>query len=75
MADAAEVWGSADLLLKVKEPVAAEYDYFRDDLVLFTYLHLAAERELTDRLVASGITAIAYETVQLPRAPFRCSRR
>ena len=64
MADADEVWGSADLLLKVKEPVAAEYDYFRDDLVLFTYLHLAAERELTDRLVASGITAIAYETVQ-----------
>jgi len=63
--EAAEVWGSADLLLKVKEPVAAEYDYFRDDLVLFTYLHLAAERELTERLVASGITAIAYETVQL----------
>ena len=62
--DAAEVWASVDLLLKVKEPVAAEYDYFRDDLVLFTYLHLAAERELTDRLVASGITAIAYETVQ-----------
>jgi alanine dehydrogenase len=64
--DAAEVWGSAELLLKVKEPVAAEYDYFRSDLVLFTYLHLAAERELTDQLVASGITAIAYETVQLP---------
>ena len=64
--DAAEVWTRAELLLKVKEPVATEYGYFRDDLVLFTYLHLAADRTLTDALAASGITAIAYETVQLP---------
>ncbi|AZC13592.1 alanine dehydrogenase [Microbacterium sp. ABRD28] len=64
--DAAEVWGRAELLLKVKEPIAEEYRYFRDDLVLFTYLHLAADRTLTERLIAEGVTAIAYETVQLP---------
>ncbi|MCT9002024.1 alanine dehydrogenase [Microbacterium memoriense] len=64
--DAAEVWARAELLLKVKEPIESEYGYFRDDLVLFTYLHLAADRPLTERLVASGITAIAYETVELP---------
>ncbi|GAA5039577.1 alanine dehydrogenase [Microbacterium fluvii] len=64
--DAADVWAQADLLLKVKEPIEAEYGFFRDDLVLFTYLHLAADRPLTDRLAASGVTAIAYETVQLP---------
>ncbi len=63
--DAAEVWARAELLLKVKEPIASEYGYFRDDLVLFTYLHLAADRPLTDRLVADDVTAIAYETVQL----------
>ncbi|HKT57798.1 MAG TPA: alanine dehydrogenase [Microbacterium sp.] len=63
--DAADVWGRAELLLKVKEPIAAEYGYFRDDLVLFTYLHLAADRPLTERLVADKVTAIAYETVQL----------
>ncbi|WP_175986027.1 alanine dehydrogenase [Microbacterium tenebrionis] len=64
--DAAEVWDRAELLLKVKEPIESEYAYFRDGLTLFTYLHLAADRPLTDRLIASGITAIAYETVQLP---------
>lgn len=64
--DAAEVWDRAELLLKVKEPIESEYAYFRDDLTLFTYLHLAADRPLTDRLIDSGITAIAYETVQLP---------
>ena len=64
--DAATTWGGAELLLKVKEPIAAEYGYLRDDLVLFTYLHLAADRPLTDALLASGTTAIAYETVQLP---------
>ncbi len=64
--DAADEWGRAELLLKVKEPIAAEYGFFRDDLVLFTYLHLAADRPLTERLVADGVTAIAYETVQAP---------
>lgn len=63
-----EVWGAADLILKVKEPVPEEYDRLklRTDQVLFTYLHLAASRGCTDALVAAGNTAIAYETVQLP---------
>ncbi|CAN5564019.1 alanine dehydrogenase [soil metagenome] len=64
-ATAGEVWASADLLLKVKEPVAAEYPLMREDQVLFTYLHLAASRECTDAVLASRTTAIAYETVQL----------
>jgi alanine dehydrogenase len=61
-----EVWQTADLILKVKEPVAEEYHRMRKDQVLFTYLHLAASRPCTDALLESGITAIAYETVQLP---------
>ena len=63
---AEEAWGAGELVLKVKEPVASEYGFLRDDLVLFTYLHLAADRPQTDALMASGTTAIAYETVQLP---------
>jgi alanine dehydrogenase len=61
-----EVWGNAEAVLKVKEPVAEEYHRMREGLVLFTYLHLAADRPLTDELVDRKITAIAYETVQLP---------
>ncbi|MCZ4497720.1 MAG: ald [Marmoricola sp.] len=61
-----DVWGSAEMVLKVKEPVAEEYHRLRPGLVLFTYLHLAAGRTLTDELVARQVTAIAYETVQLP---------
>jgi alanine dehydrogenase len=64
--EAAEVWRAAELLLKVKEPIPDEYGHFRPDLVLFTYLHLAAERSLTTALLDSGVTGIAYETVQLP---------
>jgi alanine dehydrogenase len=64
-ADADEVWSSADLLLKVKEPIEAEYARMRADQVLFTYLHLAASRPCTDAIIASKTTAIAYETVQL----------
>ncbi|HMM82556.1 MAG TPA: alanine dehydrogenase [Terrimesophilobacter sp.] len=63
---AAETWAAADMLLKVKEPIAQEYGYFRDDLLIFAYLHLAAEPELTTALVSAGVTAVAYETVQLP---------
>ena len=63
---AADAW-SADLVIKVKEPVAAEYGFLRPDLLLFTYLHLAANRPLTERLLASRTTAIAYETVQVGR--------
>jgi alanine dehydrogenase len=66
VADAAEVWAAADLVLKVKEPIASEYGHFREGLVLFTYLHLAAEEALTRALLAAKVTAIAYETVQLP---------
>jgi alanine dehydrogenase len=62
---AAEVWANAELLLKVKEPTASEYGYLRADQTVFTYLHLAADRPLTEALIASGTTAIAYETVQL----------
>ncbi len=60
-----EVWAQAELLLKVKEPVAEEYHRLRDDLTLFTYLHLAASQPCTDALIQAGTTAIAYETVQL----------
>jgi len=59
-----EVWAQAELLLKVKEPVASEYARLRHDLVLFTYLHIAADEPLTRALADSGVTAIAYETVE-----------
>jgi alanine dehydrogenase len=61
-----ETWGSADLVLKVKEPVPAEYSRMREGLTLFTYLHLAADERLTRELIERKVTAIAYETVQLP---------
>jgi alanine dehydrogenase len=61
-----DVWAEAEMVLKVKEPVAEEYHRLRDDLTLFTYLHLAADKPLTERLIEIGTTAIAYETVQLP---------
>src|SRR3954451_2574268 len=57
-------WDDAELLLKVKEPLAEEFPRLREGLVLFTYLHLAASKELTDALVASGATCVAYETVE-----------
>src|SRR5437763_9389021 len=59
-----DVWAEADLVLKVKEPIADEYHRMRAGQVLFTYLHLAASRECTEALIKSGCTAIAYETVQ-----------
>ena len=61
---ASAVWAEAELLLKVKEPIASEYASLRAGQVVFTYLHLAASRELTEALLASGTTAFAYETVQ-----------
>ena len=66
--DAATVFASGELVLKVKEPIAAEYALLREDQVLFTYLHLAASRDCTDALLAAGTTAIAYETVTRGRA-------
>jgi alanine dehydrogenase len=59
-----DVWANADMLLKVKEPLSQEYDRLREGLVLFTYLHLAAEEGLTRALLESGATCIAYETVE-----------
>jgi alanine dehydrogenase len=62
---AEDVWGRAELVVKVKEPIAAEYPLMRKGQVLFTYLHLAASKDCTKAIVDSGTTAIAYETVQL----------
>jgi len=61
-----EVWNRAEMIYHVKEPIPPEYNYFRKGLILFTYLHLAPERELTAALMKSGVIAIAFETVQLP---------
>ena len=66
--DAAKVWAEAEMIVKVKEPIEPEYKLMRKGQVLFTYLHLAASRACTDALLASGTTAIAYETVQIGRS-------
>ncbi|HKD45726.1 MAG TPA: alanine dehydrogenase [Candidatus Angelobacter sp.] len=62
--NAAEVWRRADMVVKVKEPIASEYQYFREELVLFTYLHLAPLPELTENLLRKKVTGIAYETIR-----------
>jgi alanine dehydrogenase len=62
--DAGYAWGKADTVVKVKEPIESEYVYFREGLVLFTYLHLAPLPDLTDKLLRSGVIGIAYETVR-----------
>lgn len=64
---AAEVWAQADMIMKVKEPLSSEYGYFRPGLILFTYLHLAAEPELARALIEHKVTALAYETVEVNR--------
>jgi alanine dehydrogenase len=64
IASVEDVWADADLLLKVKEPIEPEYGRLREGLVLFTYLHIAADEPLTRALIDSGITAVAYETVE-----------
>ncbi len=64
MLPADEVWAKAEMIIKVKEPLPCEYKYFRPGLLLFTYLHLAADKELTTTLLKSGVVALAYETVQ-----------
>lgn len=63
--EAAQVWQDAELILKVKEPLASEYNYFRPGLILFTYLHLAAEPALAKALVEKRVTALAYETLEV----------
>ncbi len=64
--EADSIWQRADMILKVKEPLPSEYKYFRKGLIIFTFLHLANEPELTKALKNSKTIALAYETVQLP---------
>lgn len=63
VADAPSVWARAEMIVKVKEPIESEYGYFRRDLILFTYLHLAADGPLTKALMDAGVKAVAYETI------------
>src|SRR5690606_33017032 len=63
---AEDVYGRAEMIIKVKEPIASEYDLLREGQILFTYLHLAADEPLTRTLIERKVQAIAYETVQLP---------
>src|SRR4029077_17638310 len=65
VATAADAWG-AEMVVKVKEPLPAEFGFFRRDLLLYTYLHLAAEHELTKKLAETGVAGVAYETIELP---------
>ena len=65
LVNASDIWAKSDLVIKVKEPLPAEYKLMRKGQILFTYLHLAASKECTDALVSSGTTAIAYETVEV----------
>lgn len=64
--DAQDIWGSSDLIIKVKEPLPEEYPLLREGQILFAYLHLAGSRECTDALLAAKVTGIAFETVELP---------
>ncbi|MBE3554214.1 MAG: alanine dehydrogenase [Thermicanus sp.] len=64
--NASDIWETAEMVIKVKEPLPSEYQYFREGLILFTYLHLAPEPELTKALMEKKVVAIAYETIQLP---------
>src|SRR3954469_19424134 len=64
VADAAAVWARADLVVKVKEPLPAEWPLLRPGQVVFTYFHFAADRDLTEAVMLSGITAVAYETIR-----------
>lgn len=66
MVDVTRVWEGSDMILKVKEPIPEEFDRLQKDQILFTYLHLAASQPVTQALIDSGITAVAYETVQTP---------
>lgn len=66
LSDAADVWGTAEMIMKVKEPLPSEFPYFRNQQILFTYLHLAAAEELVSALLRNQVSAVAYETIQLP---------
>ncbi|MCQ5129759.1 alanine dehydrogenase [Butyricicoccus faecihominis] len=71
-ADAAAVWHEAGMIVKVKEPIESEYRYLREGQLLYTYLHLAADRPLTDALLKAGTTAVAYETITDARGGLPC---
>ena len=72
VADAEEIYARSDLIIKIKEPLPEEYDYLKKEQIIFTYLHLAANEELVNVLLNKGVTAIAYETVQLRMAHYLC---
>ncbi|HHT98807.1 MAG TPA: alanine dehydrogenase, partial [Acholeplasma sp.] len=72
LSTAKEVWDIVDMMVKVKEPLESEYQYFREDLILYTYLHLAADEKLTKALLDSKTTAIAYETIELDNRELPC---
>lgn len=69
---AKEVWDIAEMIVKVKEPLKSEYQYFRKGLLIFTYFHLAADAELTKALLESGVSAVAYETITDDRGSLPC---
>ena len=75
METAREVWETAEMIVKVKEPLPDEYQYFRKGQIIYTYLHLAADRALTDAMLSSGVSGVAYETLADKTAICRCWRR
>ena len=70
--DAAEVWNRVEMIVKVKEPIEEEYKYFREDLIIYTYLHLAADAPLAKALLKSDVKAVAFETIVGPRGGLPC---
>ena len=70
--DAADVWRDAEMIVKVKEPIESEFGYLREGLILYTYLHLAADKTLTEELLKRGIRSIAYETIEDKNGSLPC---
>lgn len=70
--DAASVWGAAQMVVKIKEPTPSEFHYLREDLILYTYLHLAADQPLTTALLENKVKSIAYETIVSPQGGLPC---
>ncbi|MEZ4412464.1 MAG: hypothetical protein R2910_05725 [Gemmatimonadales bacterium] len=70
-----DVWAKADMIMKVKEPIAVEWPRMRKGQLIYTYFHFAAAEELTKAVIKSGAVAVAYETVQLPNGELPCSPR
>lgn len=72
LTSASEVWEKSNMIVKVKEPLETEYKYFREGLIIYTYLHLAADEKLTRELIEKGVTAIAYESIELSDGSLPC---